>query len=293
MRLLPGDPILLVLTQEEVVYSTPEQIEALRHEYGLDKSLPLQYLDWAAKVLRGDLGVSIIDHRSVASSIGLSAPKTLHIGLLAFIISNIIGIPLGIISAARRGHWMDTISTILANFGITIPNFWLGILLVYVFSLKLGWLPVFGYTSPFNDIVLNTRQIILPVFCLSIFPIASSARQTRSSMLEVMQQDYIRTAWSKGLRERTVIAKHALKNGLIPVITLSGMGLGHILAGSVLIETVFNIPGMGRLMVDAIFNKDYMIVQGVVLIIAVMIMLANLLVDISYGWLDPRVRYGK
>lgn len=292
MHLLPGDPILLILTQEQVAFTTPEQIATLRHEFGLDKPLPLQYFDWAAKVLHGDLGISIIDHRKVASSISLSAPITLHIGLLAFIISNIVGIPLGIISAVRRGHWIDTIATILANLGITIPNFWLGILLVYVFSLKLGWLPVFGYTSPINNIILNTKQIIMPVFCLSIFPIASAARQTRSSMLEVLRQDYVRTAWSKGNTEKAVIFRHVLKNALIPVVTLSGMGLSHILAGAVLIETVFNIPGMGRLMVDAIFNKDYTIVQGEILMIAVVVMLVNLLVDISYGWLDPRVRYG-
>jgi peptide/nickel transport system permease protein len=291
MHLLPGDPILLILTQEQVAFTTTEQIETLRHEFGLDKSLPLQYLDWLGKAVRGDLGISIVDHTKVASSIARSAPITLHIGLLAFIISNIIGIPLGIISAARRGHWIDTGATVLANLGITIPGFWLAILLVYIFSLKLGWLPVFGYTSPFNNFVLSTKQIILPVICLSIMPIASAARQTRSSMLEVLRQDYVRTAWSKGNSEKTVILQHTLKNALIPVITLTGMGLSHILAGSVLIEQVFNIPGMGRLMVDAILSKDYAIVQGEILVIAAMVLLGNLLVDISYGWIDPRVRY--
>jgi len=291
MHLLPGDPILLILTQEQVAFTTSEQIEALRHEYGLDRALTLQYFDWLGNVLRGDLGKSIVDHTKVAASIGRSAPITLHIGILAFIISNIIGIPLGIISAARRGTWIDTVATILANLGITIPNFWLAILLVYIFALNLGWLPVFGYTSPFDNFILNTKQIILPVICLSIMPIASAARQTRSSMLEVLRQDYVRTAWSKGNSEKTVIFRHTLKNALIPVITLTGMGFSHILAGSVLIEQVFNIPGMGRLMVDAILSKDYAIVQGEILIIAAMVLLGNLLVDISYGWIDPRVRY--
>jgi peptide/nickel transport system permease protein len=292
MHLLPGDPILLVVTQEQYTNTTPEQIAALRHKFGLDKPLVLQYFDWAGKVLRGDLGISIIDHVTVSSAIGRRIPITLHIGALAFILSIIVGIPLGIISAVRRGRWMDTVATIFANVGITIPNFWLGILMAYVFALKLHWLPVFGYTSPLDNFVLNTKQLIMPVICLSIFSLASSARQTRSSMLEVLRQDYVRTAWSKGINEKTVVFKHTLKNALIPVVTLSGMSLGHILSGSVLIETVFNIPGMGRLMVDSILNKDYPIVQGEILIIATVILLVNLLVEISYGWLDPRIRFG-
>jgi peptide/nickel transport system permease protein len=292
MRLLPGDPILLLLSQEQINFTSPEKIQALRHEFGLDKPMLMQYFDWVSNVLHGDLGVSIIYRRSVISSIAQSAPITLHIGLLAFITSVILGIPLGIISAVRRGQHMDTIATIIANVGITIPNFWLGIILIYVFALKLGWLPVFGYTSPLKDFVMSTKQIIMPVFCLCIFTIASAARQTRSSMLEVLRQDYIRTAWAKGNRERSVIFKHALKNALIPVVTLMGIQISHILGGSVLVETVFSIPGMGRLMVDAILNKDFAVVQGVILIITIVVLLTNLLVDVSYGWLDPRIRYG-
>lgn len=293
MHLLPGDPILLVVTQEQYSVTTPEHIAELRHQYGLDKPLAVQYFDWAGKVLRGDLGMSIIDHITVSSDIGRRVPITLHIGALAFILSIVVGIPLGIISAVRRGRWMDTVATIFANVGITIPNFWLGILLAYVFALKLHWLPVFGYTSPVENFLLNTKQIIMPVICLGIFALASTARQTRSSMLEVLRQDYVRTAWSKGINEKTVVFKHALKNALIPVVTLSGMSLGHILGGSVLIETVFNIHGMGKLMVDSILGKDYPVVQGEILIIAAVILLVNLLVEISYGWLDPRIRFGQ
>jgi peptide/nickel transport system permease protein len=175
--------------------------------------------------------------------------------------------------------------------GITVPVFWLGIILIYVFALYFKWLPVMGYTSPFSDFWMNTKQLIMPVFCLAVGPLAGNARQARSSMLEVIGKDYIRTAWSKGLRERRIIIKHALKNGLLPVVTLSGMGVGGILGGAVLIEQVFNIPGMGRLAVTSVMNQDYPYVQAITLIMAASIVLSNLLVDISYGWLDPRVHY--
>jgi peptide/nickel transport system permease protein len=176
--------------------------------------------------------------------------------------------------------------------GITIPIFWLGTMLIYLFSLQFHWLPVQGYTSPFTDLVKNIRQIIMPVFCLAIFPISSITRQTRSSMLEVLRQDYIRTAWSKGLKERLVVTRHALKNGLIPVVTLSGMGLSMILGGSVLIETVFNIQGVGQTLVNAVFAHDYPVVQGFIFFVAIAVLFVNFAVDISYGWLDPRIRYG-
>jgi peptide/nickel transport system permease protein len=172
-----------------------------------------------------------------------------------------------------------------------VPIFWLGIMLIWFFAIYLHWLPVMGYTSPFEDFVKNTRQLIMPVFCMAIFPIASNARQARSSMLEILRQDYIRTAWSKGLRERSVIISHALKNSLIPIVTLAGMGISSIIGGSVLIEQVFNIPGMGRLAVDSLFQHDYPYVQGITLVMTAIIVISNLLVDLSYGWLDPRIRY--
>jgi len=182
--------------------------------------------------------------------------------------------------------------TSLGNLGITIPVFWLGILLIYYFGLKLDLLPIFGYTSPLEDFWKNTTEIILPVFCLAVPPIASAVRMTRSSMLEVMRQDYVRTAWSKGLRERIVVMRHALKNGLIPVVTLKGMSLARIVGGSVLVETVFNIPGMGRLAVEGLFSHDYAVVQGCMLIAGTVVLVSNLIIDLSYGWLDPRIRYG-
>jgi peptide/nickel transport system permease protein len=291
MRFLPGDPILMVISQQDLAEYTQEYIDQLRHEFGLDRSIMVQYFDWIGGVLRGDFGESIFKRSAVTDEIVRRLPITFYLGIIAFIISIIVGIPMGIICAVRRGTWLDTWITLLANTGITVPNFWLGFLLIYVFALNFKWLPVMGFTSPFEDFVLSTRQLIMPVICLSLFGVASNVRQTRSAMLEVMNQDYIRTAWSKGLRERVVILRHALKNGLMPVLTLAGMGFGFILGGAVLIETVFNIPGLGRLAVQATMNKDYPYVQAVTLLIAFSVIMANLLVDIAYGWIDPRIRY--
>ncbi|MGD1117874.1 MAG: ABC transporter permease [Dehalococcoidales bacterium] len=291
MHLLPGDPIYLLLTVEQTQQYTPEQIQQLRHEYGLDKSLAVQYFDWLGGVVHGNFGTSIRFHFSVGGLMKERIPLTLHLGILAFLLSQVLGIGAGVISAVRRGTWLDNLVTVLANLGITIPTFWLGIMMIYVFAVWLHWLPVMGYTSPFTNFWLNTKQIIMPVIALAILPLASTARQTRSSMLEVMQQDYIRTAWSKGMKEKAVIFRHALKNGLIPVFTLAGLQLSTIIGGSVLVENVFNIAGMGRLAVYSVLNRDYQVTEGITLVIAAAIILVNLLIDISYGWLDPRVRY--
>jgi peptide/nickel transport system permease protein len=291
MHLLPGDPIYLLLTVEQVQQQTPQQIENLRHEYGLDKPLVVQYFDWLGGVVHGDFGTSIRFHFSVGGLMQERIPLTFHLGILAFILAHVVGIAAGVISAVRRGTRADTAVTIFANIGITVPVFWLGIIMIYVFAVYLKWLPVMGYTSPFTDFWLSTKQLIMPVICLAIMPMAAAARQTRSSMLEVMYQDYIRTAWSKGLRERAVILRHALKNGLIPVFTLAGLSLSTIIGGSVLIETVFNIPGMGRLAVTSVLQRDYLVTEGVTVVIAAAIIVVNLIIDISYGWIDPRVRY--
>ena len=291
MRALPGDPILIFLGEAETESTTEEQLQELRKEFGLDKPIMVQYANWVIGVTRGDFGESISYGDDVLTMIAESLPITLHIGSLAFILSAVLGIPAGIICAIRRGGNIDASVTLTANLGICVPIFWLGILFIYFFGLKLQWLPIQGYTSPFDDFWLSFRKSIMPVFCLSVFTLASTTRQTRSSMLEVIRQDYIRTAWSKGLKEREVIARHVLKNGLIPIVTLKGFHVRLLFGGSVLVETVFNIPGMGRLAVDAIFNQDYPIVQGVALMTALIVVLANLLVDISYGWLDPRIRY--
>ena len=292
IRLLPGDPILIYMTQQDIQTLTVEQLNAVRAEFGLDKPLVVQFGNWVGGVFRGDFGMSLFYHQKVTSLVGQRLQATLTLGILAFIVSHFIGIIFGTVSALRRNSFIDTFVTVLANIGITIPVFWLGILLIYFFGLKLNWLPRFGYTPITGNLVDFLKHAVLPVFCLGIFALASITRQTRSSILEVVHQDYVRTAWAKGLRERAVVIRHVLKNGLIPVMTLMGIGLSHILGGSVLIETVFNIPGMGRLSVEAIQSQDYAVIQAIILFVAVTVVTVNLIVDVAYGWLDPRIRYG-
>lgn len=289
LHIIPGDPVLNILGE----HVTQVQIDALRQELGLDQPAPLQYIQWLGNQIRGDFGRSIIYNESVKDMLVTRLPITFHLGLIAFILSVLIGVPAGIVSAVRRGDFVDAIISVLANIGMAAPVFWLGVLGIYAFALKLQWLPVQGYTSPFEDLWLNTKQIIMPATLLAVVPIASLARQTRSAMLEVLQQDYIRTARSKGLAERNVVMTHALKNAIIPVVTLLGVQTRSLVGGSVLVETVFNIPGMGRLLVNGVFSKDIVIVQSIIIVVGIVVALSNLAVDISYGYLDPRVRVGK
>ncbi|MCX7911511.1 MAG: ABC transporter permease [Dehalococcoidales bacterium] len=291
MRLLPGDPLMIYVAQSQLSSIGPEAMEKLRVEYGLDKPLIVQYFSWAGKVIKGDLGRSIFHNESVGKLIAWRLPITAHIGIVSFVVASILGALSGLLAGLRRGRLADQIVTPLAYVGITVPVFWLGILLIWVFGLKLGWLPIGGYTSPFEDFWMSTKQLVMPVVCESVLGLASMSRQMRSAVLEVTRQDYIRTAWAKGLRERAVVFRHMLKNCLIPIVTLMGFAIGTIFGGSVLVETVFNIPGMGRLMVNSIFNQDYVVVQATTLIFGAIVLVVNLLVDISYGWLDPRIRY--
>ncbi len=294
MRLLPGDPLIIFLGQQagSGTTVTEKELEVLRHEYGLDRPILIQYVNWLTGIFQGNLGTSIHYHEKVSKLMLERFPVTLQLGLVAYVIGNSLGIFLGLLAAIRRGTWVDTVTTTFANIGITIPVFWLGLLLMYAFGLKLGWLPIAGFTSPFENFWMSIKQMVMPCICLSITGLAFIARQTRSSMLEVIKQDYIRTAWSKGLKERVIILRKELKNSLIPVITLLGIGIGIVFGGSVLVETVFAIPGVGRLLVTSVFAQDYVVVQSGTLVIATIIILANLIVDISYGWLDPRIRYG-
>jgi peptide/nickel transport system permease protein len=292
MRLLPGDPLQLYIARSQMENISAQDLDILKHQFGLDVSPPMQYFNWIIGVLHGNLGRSIMLQQDVSQLMAQRLPVTFHIGILAMIFASIFGVTFGVICALRRGRWPDTLFTILANLGITAPSFWVGILLIYFLALKLHILPVYGYTSPFEDFWLSTRQIIMPVFCLSLFSLASLTRQARSSTLEIVRQDYIRTAWAKGLKERTIVMRHIIKNSLIPVVTMLGVQVGFIFGGSVLIETVFNIPGLGRAMRDGVFQQDYQVVQSGVLIISTIVVLANLIVDISYGWFDPRIRYG-
>lgn len=292
LRLLPGDPLTIFLGQSATSGNvTAEQLAKLRIEYGLDKPLVVQYLTWLFGIFRGNLGQSIHYHEQVSTLMLERFPITLHIGLVAFVLEAVIGILLGLVAAVRRGTWIDTAATATANLLVTLPQFWLGLLLMYFFGLKLGWLPIAGYTSPFANFWMSTKQIIMPVICLAIWGLAINARQMRSAMLEVIRQDYVRTAWSKGLRERTIMLRHALKPSLIPVMTLLGVSISMVFGGSVIVETVFAIPGVGRLLVSSIFAQDYVVIQSGTLVIAAIIVLVNLIVDVSYGWIDPRIRY--
>lgn len=287
MHLLPGDPVMIMLGNE----ASHEEAERLRAELGLNKPWPIQYVDWIGDLFQGDLGHSVSYNEPVSKLVKERLPISIHIGLMSFILAILVGIPAGIIAAVRRGGWMDSLITVTANLGMAVPVFWLGILGIYLFSLKLGWLPVQGYTSPLDDFRQSLLRSVMPVVLLSLTTLALLARQTRSAMLEVIRQDYIRTARAKGLKESRVMMGHALRNALIPVVTLLGLGLANLVGGSVFIEQVFNIPGMGRLMTESIFGKDYVVVQSVVLIIAAVVALGNLAVDIAYGVIDPRIRY--
>jgi peptide/nickel transport system permease protein len=287
MQIVPGDPARVMLGLD----APQELVDKLRKELWLDRPVLAQYVHWIGNVLHGDFGRSVMYQENVKDLWAARLPITLNLSLLAVILSAVVGISAGTISAVTRGSFLDQFISVLANTGIAIPIFWLGILGIYLFGLHLGWLPIQGYTSPFEDFWLSLKKLLMPVICLSVPGLAMMTRQTRSSMLEVVRQDYIRTAWAKGLSKRVVIIRHALKNALTPVTTLLGFMLPMMVGGSVLTETVFNIPGMGRLLVHSVLNKDFIVVEAGVLLIAIVVSLANLIVDISYGWLDPRIRY--
>jgi peptide/nickel transport system permease protein len=292
MRLTPGDPIYLyVVRSGNIDNISIEQIDQLRHQYGLDQPLMVQYFNWIGDLFKGDLGQSIVYKQSINTLLMSRLPVTLYLGVWSLLISTVLGILAGMAAAVWRGKWVDKLVTPISYLGLTIPVFWLGYLLIFAFGLKLGWLPISGYTSPWTDFGLSTKQAIMPVICMSVFGIAANARQMRSSMLEVIRQDYIRTAWAKGLSERVIILRHALKNSVIAVVTLIGFGVGVIFGGDVLVETVFAIPGLGYFMTMSIINKDYVVIQSITLLISFIILMVNLIVDISYAWLDPRIRY--
>jgi peptide/nickel transport system permease protein len=287
VHLIPGDPVNVMLGLQ----ADQARIAQVRAELGLDRPLPIQYITWMVNAFQFDFGTSIRYSEEVSKLFLQRFPITLYLSFLALIISIIFGISVGIISAIRRGSILDQVLVALATLGLCVPVFWLGILGIYFFGLRLDWLPIQGWISPTDNFVDSLKHTILPVILLAIGSLAITARQTRSSMLEVIRQDYMRTAASKGLSERVIVLKHALKNALIPVVTLIGLQVRLLLGGSVIVETVFNIPGMGRLLVDSAFNKDFFVVQGGVLVLGAVVCIVNLLVDLSYGWLDPRIRY--
>lgn len=280
----PGDPGRMIAYARYGEELTAEQIEQIRRAEGLDASLPMRYIRWLGHLVAGDMGCSLTTGESVSAEITARLRATLELALGSVGLALVIGIPFGIVAAVGRGRWPDTVGRITALLGISIPNFWLALLLVLLFALTLGWLPSFGYGS--------LAHLILPVVTLGTALAALTARITRTSMLEILAEDYIRTARAKGLSEYTVIFKHGLRNALIPVLTISGLQFGRLLEGAVIVESIFGWPGLGRLLVKSIFNRDYAMLQGCILLIAVLIVMVNFLVDISYAWLDPRIRYG-
>ncbi|MDO4330284.1 MAG: ABC transporter permease [Lachnospiraceae bacterium] len=284
---IPGDPVYAMLGEEV----SAETYERVYQELNLDKPVVYRYFVWLGNALRGDFGQSTQFHRPTVELLMERMPVTLYFTFLSFFISIPVGVLLGVLSAVYRGKPIDTVVTLLANITACLPQFWIGILLLYVFAMKWSLLPSFGFTWPWEDFGNSVRTTIMPLFCLAIGGIASIARQTRSSMLEVIRQDYIRTARSKGLKERKIIFIHALKNALIPVITLFGMRLGLLVGGSMFMETVFAIPGMGSLFVKAITSRDIPVVQACVLVTALISCMVNLITDILYAVVDPRIKY--
>ena len=285
-QLLPGDPAKILAGEEQ----DPSVIAHLRVKLHLDEPLPMRYAYWVGGVLKGDFGESVRTQQPVLELVLQKLPVTIQLGTMAFVIALLIGIPTGIVAAVERGTWWDSAANAVALWGISTPNFWLGILLILLFSVQLGWLPASGYVSPFEDLGANLRAMVMPAFVLGNAIAAVLMRHTRSAMLQVLSADYVRTARAKGLDERTVVLKHALRNALTPVITLGALELGTLLSGAVLTEQVFTIPGFGKLIVDSVFNRDYAVVQGVVLVTATAYIVLNLLADLAYFAVNPRLR---
>lgn len=307
LRMIPGDPALIMLGER----ATQENINRVREQLGLNKPLHQQYLTFLGNALRGDLGRSVLRQEAVGEQLIRRFPATLELTLAAILIALVVGIPAGIISAVRRGTWFDTISMLVALTGVSMPIFWLGLMLIFLFSVVLHLLPTGGrlaadmqFTPITNLLLLDAvlrgdsqtffqalRYLALPALALGTIPMAIIARMTRSAMLEVLSQDYVRTARAKGLKEGTVVIRHALRNAWLPIITVVGLQVGRLLSGAILTETVFSWPGIGRWLIDAIYARDYPIVQGVTLFIAILFVAVNLTVDILYALVDPRIRF--
>ncbi len=289
IRLIPGTIVEQMLGTEAL--TSYETIASLRHYFGLDQPVYIQYLEWISRVLRGDLGHSWRTAIPVYEFILQRLPVTIELTFIAILVATVIGVPAGIISALKQDSWLDGLARLASLTGLSIPVFWQGTMLILLLSLALHWAPAMEWVAPQQDLIKNLNMMLLPGFCLGTASAAVVMRMTRSSMLEVLRMEYIRTARAKGLREPVVLVTHALKNALIPVITVIGLQMGYLLGGTVVVEEVFGLPGVGRLTLWAIFQRDYPTVQGTVLFIAVMFMSVNLLVDILYAFLDPRIRY--
>ncbi|MBB3944532.1 peptide/nickel transport system permease protein [Rhizobium skierniewicense] len=285
-KLLPGDPILAMAGEER----DPAVIELLREKYRMNDPVVYQYFYWIGSVVQGDFGVSLRTNQPVLELVAEKLPVTIQLALMSMFFAFAIGVPMGILAAVKQNTWIDYVANIVALSGLSIPNFWLGIMLILFVSVQLGWLPASGYESIFVDPVRSLQTMIMPSFVLGTGLAATLMRHTRSSMLSVMKSDYIRTARAKGLSTREVVLSHSFRNALLPVITLTALLFGELLAGAVLTEQIFTIPGFGKLIVDAVFNRDYAVVQGVVLCTAVGFIFMNLLADVVTVLLNPRMR---
>ncbi len=289
IRLIPGDPVIQMLGPEY----TPEAAVALRQKLGLDQPLLTQYVRWFGSLLTGDLGGSIASGETVADAIRSGLPKTLSLAFLSFLLATLIAVPAGIIAALNRNRPIDYVASLVAFVGVSMPSFWFGIILILIFAVNLRWLPAVGYAEIGEDGVWEWfRRLLLPSLAIGAGYAAILMRFVRAGLLEALGSDYVRTARAKGLRARRVVLAHALRNALIPVVTVAGIQLALLLSGTVVVETVFAIRGIGRILVGAIFDRDYPVVQGIILVIAVIFVLANLVVDIAYTIIDPRIRYG-
>jgi peptide/nickel transport system permease protein len=292
-QLVPGDPILAIIGEgefAELATGGRAAIEAKRHELGIDRPAPLQYLSYVQRLANGDFGRSFVTREPVLEMLGQRLPISVKLNLITFTINIVSGLLLGTIAALRPGY-PDFFATTWAVLGVATPSFWAAILLILLFSVKLGWLPTSGWVDPFTDPKEGIRHLVLPVTALSLFGSATIMRQTRSSLLEVLRQDYITTARAKGLIERRVVIRHALKNGMLPVLTIIGFSLAGLIGGSILIERVFAIPGVGRMAIDAANRRDFPVLQAIVLMGTLAIVAANLVTDVMYAYFDPRIKY--
>jgi peptide/nickel transport system permease protein len=285
-QLLPGDAALALAGEEH----DPAAVAAIRKKYHLDQPVVVQYGLWMGRVLSGDLGVSVRSRIPVTELLASKLPVTLELAVCSMLIALLIGIPAGVVSAARQGRPLDVAANVVALSGLSVPHFWLGIMLILLFAVRLGWLPASGYVPPWEDLGKNLTTILMPSFVLGTGVAGVMMRHTRGAMLETLSADYVRTARAKSVPERLVVLKHALRNALIPVITLGAIEFGRLLSGAVLTEQIFAIPGFGKLLVDGVFNRDYAVVQGVVLVSAGLYVLLNLMADVLYFLANPRLR---
>ncbi|HCL24761.1 MAG TPA: peptide ABC transporter permease [Dehalococcoidia bacterium] len=291
MRVVPGDPAIAILEGDGGGSYTIADLERLRAELGTDRNLAVQYVDWLGGIVRGDFGDSLWFNAPVMKELGDRVPRTLELAVLAILISVAFSVPLGILSAIKPDSWLDFGARTFTILGIAIPNFLMAILMIIVLLTVFNWLPPLGYVELWDDPLANLQQMIFPALSLAVYDMAFIARVTRSAMMEVLREDYMRTARAKGLSERLVLTRHGLKNAFLPILTISGWQFARLFEGTVIIETIFLIPGMGRILIEAIFHRDFTMIQAVMVVIGTGVLLINLLVDLLYGWLDPRIRY--